>query len=115
MVLSPSPLTAADPARLGNRSIHSPFPSSPSLVRTIGLNSVCCSVALCQTALRDVWGTKDLCGPKFVLPRHMGLSILGIVPFRAVFFGVLDTMNEVNPYGRDDRRAIRIGSHFLCA
>jgi len=46
---------------------------------------------------------KTASGPKGVLALYngFGVSVAGIIPYRGVYFGLFDTMNEKNPWKRD--------------
>jgi len=60
--------------------------------------------------------TKTAKGPKGVLSLYngFGVSVVGIVPFRGTYFGVNDTLNAYNPYGKL-RTPLGIASKFACA
>jgi len=60
--------------------------------------------------------TKTAKGPKGVLSLYngLGVSIMGIIPFRGAYFGVNDTLNGLNPFSTE--RSVRgIASKFLVA
>merc|ERR1712094_158436 len=44
----------------------------------------------------------------------MGVSVVGIVPFRGTYFGVNDTLVSINPYQKD-KGLVGIASKFACA
>ena len=48
------------------------------------------------------------------LYNGFGVSVVGIIPYRGVYFGMYDSLASVNPY-RDDRGLIGIGSKFVIA
>jgi len=43
-----------------------------------------------------------------------GVSVIGIVPFRGTYFGVNDTLNDLNPYQKQ-KDLVGLASKFLCA
>jgi len=45
----------------------------------------------------------------------IGVSIVGIIPYRGVYFGLFDTLSGFNPYQKDESNIKRAGSKFLCA
>merc|ERR1712244_138445 len=45
----------------------------------------------------------------------IGVSIVGIIPYRGVYFGLFDTLSGYNPYQKDESNIKRAGSKFLCA
>lgn len=47
--------------------------------------------------------------------KGLGVSLLGIVPYRGVYFGLFDTLSGYNPYQRDRNFSRRTGSKVLCA
>eukprot|EP00389_Voromonas_pontica_P018298 GDKH01028782.1.p1 GENE.GDKH01028782.1~~GDKH01028782.1.p1 ORF type:complete len:309 (-),score=101.40 GDKH01028782.1:228-1154(-) len=49
------------------------------------------------------------------LYNGIGVSIVGIVPYRGVYFGLFDTMSGYNPYQKSDNALFRTGSKFACA
>ncbi|CAM9478006.1 unnamed protein product [Laminaria digitata] len=55
-------------------------------------------------------------GPKGVLGLYngFGVSVMGIIPYRGVYFGLYDTFREKNPY-KDDKGIKGLGSKFLIA
>jgi solute carrier family 25 (adenine nucleotide translocator) protein 4/5/6/31 len=48
------------------------------------------------------------------LYNGFGVSVLGIIPYRGVYFGMYDSMREKNPY-KNDLGAAGILSKFACA
>lgn len=55
-------------------------------------------------------------GPKGVLGLYngFGVSVMGIIPYRGVYFGLYDTAREKNPY-KNDKGMKGLGSKFLIA
>ncbi|GAX12355.1 solute carrier family 25 (mitochondrial adenine nucleotide translocator), member 4/5/6/31 [Fistulifera solaris] len=49
------------------------------------------------------------------LYNGIGVSIVGIIPYRGVYFGLFDTMSGYNPYQKSDNNVLRAGSKFVCA
>eukprot|EP00978_Attheya_sp_CCMP212_P037175 scaffold173655_cov103-Attheya_sp.AAC.2 len=49
------------------------------------------------------------------LYNGIGVSIVGIIPYRGVYFGLFDTLSGYNPYQKDESNVRRAGSKFLCA
>ena len=49
------------------------------------------------------------------LYNGIGVSIVGIIPYRGVYFGLFDTMSGYNPYQKDESNVLRAGSKFACA
>jgi solute carrier family 25 (adenine nucleotide translocator) protein 4/5/6/31 len=45
----------------------------------------------------------------------IGVSIIGIIPYRGVYFGLFDTLSGYNPYQKSDNAIMRASSKFLCA
>jgi len=45
----------------------------------------------------------------------IGVSIVGIIPYRGVYFGLFDTLSGYNPYQKDENGLRRAGSKFACA
>jgi len=45
----------------------------------------------------------------------IGVSVMGIIPYRGVYFGLFDTLSGYNPYQEDKTALIRAGSKFVCA
>jgi len=55
-------------------------------------------------------------GPSGVLGLYngFGVSVIGIIPYRGVYFGMYDTLREKNPY-KHDLGIVGITSKFACA
>lgn len=55
-------------------------------------------------------------GPSGVLGLYngFGVSVMGIIPYRGVYFGMFDTLASMNPY-KKDRGVIGLGSKFAIA
>ncbi|GMI24051.1 hypothetical protein TeGR_g12077 [Tetraparma gracilis] len=49
------------------------------------------------------------------LYNGIGVSIVGIIPYRGVYFGLFDTLSGYNPYQKDKNNFFRAGSKFACA
>merc|ERR1712071_196066 len=49
------------------------------------------------------------------LYNGIGVSVVGIIPYRGVYFGLFDTLSGVNPYQKDTNNFVRAGSKFACA
>jgi len=49
------------------------------------------------------------------LYNGIGVSIVGIIPYRGVYFGMFDTLSGYNPFQTDENAFIRAGSKFVCA
>jgi len=45
----------------------------------------------------------------------IGVSIVGIIPYRGVYFGLFDTLSGYNPFQKDENSLIRASSKFACA
>jgi len=60
---------------------------------------------------------KTATGPKGVLSLYngFGVSVAGIIPYRGVYFGFYDSLNEKNPYKNSDNNVIRASSKFVIA
>lgn len=56
-------------------------------------------------------------GPKGFLSLYNGftISVCGIIPYRGVYFGLFDTLNDANPYRTSNSNVTRAGSKFLVA
>jgi len=52
-------------------------------------------------------------GP-LALYNGFGVSVMGIIPYRGVYFGMFDTLNQLNPY-REGNSPIALISRFACA
>ena len=49
------------------------------------------------------------------LYNGIGVSIIGIIPYRGAYFGLFDTLSGYNPYQKDTNNVLRAGSKFACA
>ena len=49
------------------------------------------------------------------LYNGIGVSVVGIIPYRGVYFGLFDTTTGYNPYQKSENALLRAGSKFLCA
>lgn len=49
------------------------------------------------------------------LYNGIGVSVVGIIPYRGVYFGLFDTLSGYNPYQTADNGIIRAASKFACA
>jgi solute carrier family 25 (adenine nucleotide translocator) protein 4/5/6/31 len=49
------------------------------------------------------------------LYNGIGVSVMGIIPYRGVYFGLFDTLSGYNPYQTDENAVKRAGSKFACA
>lgn len=49
------------------------------------------------------------------LYNGVGVSVVGIIPYRGVYFGLFDTLSGYNPYQTVDNNFIRAASKFVCA
>jgi len=49
------------------------------------------------------------------LYNGIGVSVVGIIPYRGVYFGLFDTTTGYNPYQKSENGVMRAGSKFLCA
>ena len=49
------------------------------------------------------------------LYNGVGVSIIGIIPYRGVYFGLFDTLSGYNPYQKDENGLYRAASKFACA
>ena len=45
----------------------------------------------------------------------IGVSIMGIIPYRGIYFGLFDTLSGINPYESASSNVVRATSKFLCA
>jgi len=45
----------------------------------------------------------------------IGVSVVGIIPYRGVYFGLFDTLSGYNPYQKSENGALRAASKFACA
>jgi len=49
------------------------------------------------------------------LYNGIGVSIVGIIPYRGVYFGLFDTLSGYNPYQKSENNVLRAASKFGCA
>lgn len=49
------------------------------------------------------------------LYNGVGVSVVGIIPYRGVYFGLFDTLSGYNPYQESENNALRAASKFACA
>lgn len=49
------------------------------------------------------------------LYNGIGVSIVGIIPYRGVYFGLFDTLSGYNPYQKSENNLLRAASKFGCA
>jgi len=49
------------------------------------------------------------------LYNGIGVSLVGIIPYRGVYFGLFDTLSDFNPYQKDTNSILRASSKFACA
>merc|ERR1712127_1007877 len=49
------------------------------------------------------------------LYNGIGVSIVGIIPYRGVYFGLFDTLSGYNPYQKAENGLLRAASKFACA
>mmetsp|Transcript_11931 Transcript_11931/g.17384 ORF Transcript_11931/g.17384 Transcript_11931/m.17384 type:complete len:303 (-) Transcript_11931:124-1032(-) len=49
------------------------------------------------------------------LYNGIGVSVVGIIPYRGVYFGLFDTLSGYNPYQKDQNGLLRASSKFACA
>jgi solute carrier family 25 (adenine nucleotide translocator) protein 4/5/6/31 len=49
------------------------------------------------------------------LYNGVGVSVVGIIPYRGVYFGLFDTLSGYNPYQKNENVFIRASSKFVCA
>jgi solute carrier family 25 (adenine nucleotide translocator) protein 4/5/6/31 len=49
------------------------------------------------------------------LYNGIGVSIVGIIPYRGVYFGLFDTLSGYNPWQKDENNLFRAASKFACA
>merc|ERR1719188_2883012 len=54
-------------------------------------------------------------GGFFSLYNGIGVSIMGIIPYRGAYFGLFDTLSGYNPYQKSDNSLMRATSKFVCA
>jgi solute carrier family 25 (adenine nucleotide translocator) protein 4/5/6/31 len=60
---------------------------------------------------------KTASGPKgpAALYNGFGVSVMGIFPYRGVYFGMYDTLVELNPYNKSETTILRLASKFVVA
>jgi len=51
----------------------------------------------------------------FGLYNGFGVSVMGIIPYRGVYFGMFDSLNEINPLRKSENTIMRLGSTFCVA
>jgi len=49
------------------------------------------------------------------LYNGIGVSLVGIIPYRGVYFGLFDTLSAFNPWQKDESNILRATSKFACA
>lgn len=49
------------------------------------------------------------------LYNGIGVSVVGIIPYRGVYFGLFDTLSGYNPYQKSENGVLRASSKFACA
>jgi len=49
------------------------------------------------------------------LYNGIGVSVVGIIPYRGAYFGLFDTLSGYNPYQKSDNGMLRASSKFVCA
>jgi len=49
------------------------------------------------------------------LYNGIGVSVVGIIPYRGVYFGLFDTATGYNPYQKSESNVLRAASKFACA
>jgi len=49
------------------------------------------------------------------LYNGVGVSVVGIIPYRGVYFGLFDTLSGYNPYQKSENNVFRAASKFACA
>jgi len=49
------------------------------------------------------------------LYNGVGVSVVGIIPYRGVYFGLFDTLSGYNPWQKDESNILRAASKFACA
>jgi solute carrier family 25 (adenine nucleotide translocator) protein 4/5/6/31 len=52
-------------------------------------------------------------GP-LALYNGFGVSVVGIIPYRGVYFGMFDTLNELNPF-KEGNSFVSLAARFACA
>merc|ERR1712232_263261 len=51
----------------------------------------------------------------FGLYNGFGVSVMGIIPYRGVYFGLFDSLNAINPMGKSENTVMRLVSTFAVA
>merc|ERR1712147_146540 len=51
----------------------------------------------------------------FGLYNGFGVSVIGIIPYRGVYFGLFDSLNDLNPWAKSDTAVMRLLSTFAAA
>merc|ERR1712227_682139 len=64
--------------------------------------------------LFDCIGKTMARGGPLALYQGFGVSVMGIIPYRGVYFGLYDSLKAMNPY-KDDMGLMGIASSFACA
>merc|ERR1712232_362805 len=54
-------------------------------------------------------------GGFFGLYNGFGVSVMGIIPYRGVYFGLFDSLSGINPWNNSPSNAMRFGSSFAVA
>ena len=49
------------------------------------------------------------------LYNGIGVSVVGIIPYRGVYFGLFDTLSGYNPWQKSENGVLRASSKFACA
>jgi len=49
------------------------------------------------------------------LYNGFGVSVMGIFPYRGVYFGMYDTLSDANPYNKSDNTFLRLVTKFVVA
>lgn len=49
------------------------------------------------------------------LYNGIGVSIIGIIPYRVAYFGLFDTLTGYNSWQKDNNALFRTSSKFVCA
>merc|ERR1712227_753908 len=81
-----------------------------------GAGSLCIVYPLdyARTRLASDVGTAKGPGGVMSLYNGFGVSVIGIIPYRGVYFGLYDSLKAMNPY-KDDMGLLGIASSFACA
>merc|ERR1711972_602497 len=51
----------------------------------------------------------------FGLYNGFGVSVMGIIPYRGVYFGLYDSLNAKNPYKKSEIKVVSLASRFAVA